>query len=63
MQLMVFIALKTYLCKITFIYIVTKSIKYCIVRKVAEYINNFWTKKVISENAIGSYSIVKILYI
>jgi len=50
------------LCKINYINIVTKSIKH-ILCKVSDYIKRFLRQKCISENAIGSYGIVKMLYI
>ena len=51
------------LCKITYMYIVTNSMKHCFVCKVSDHINRFFDKKTISENAVGSYAIVnKVLY-
>jgi hypothetical protein len=57
MQHMVFTMLKILkLCKITYIYIVIKSTKYCFVCKISDYIKSFFDNIIIAENAMGSYA-------
>jgi hypothetical protein len=60
MQNMVFTMLKILkLCKTTFINTVTKCIKQCFVCKFQIILKDYLDNKIISENVIESYPIVK----
>jgi hypothetical protein len=63
MQNIVFAMLKILkLCKITYIYIVTKCIKIVLYVKLQIILKDYMDNKSISENAVGSYPIVKCTY-